>query len=269
MGGASAWGVVVGLAPHVLHHVGPLAGAALLAGLGGKALFFALSIVLSLPLLRRLHRRFGTLVALAVPGSAWSSAGGRGTVAAGCRETKAPPVFLSTRRWTHPPGGPSPPRIPSFFVRVSRHRQWSNTRGADCRPWRHSARSTTLDWLSSEFRGTVMKRCPAEDDRGALPVGRGDLERGDDPVISLRATGPEQSRATRPGASSPRLRGTTSSSLKRRSQRCTRSPLKSEIARSFTMAGASRREAHAAGDYGALHRRERHRQDDGGRSARR
>lgn len=60
---AAAWGVVVGLAPHVLHHVGPLAGAALLAGLGGKALFFALGIVLSLPLLRRLHRRFGTLVA--------------------------------------------------------------------------------------------------------------------------------------------------------------------------------------------------------------
>jgi hypothetical protein len=59
----AAWGVVVGLAPHVLHHVGPLAGAALLAGLGGKALFFALGLVLSLPLLRRLHRHFGTLVA--------------------------------------------------------------------------------------------------------------------------------------------------------------------------------------------------------------
>ncbi len=59
----AAWGVVLGLAPHVLHHVGPLAGAALLAGLGGKALFFTLGLVLSIPLLRRLHRRFGTLVA--------------------------------------------------------------------------------------------------------------------------------------------------------------------------------------------------------------
>jgi hypothetical protein len=58
-----AWGVVTGLAPHVLHHVGPLAGAALLAGFGGKALFFVLGLVLSLPLLRRLYRRFGTLVA--------------------------------------------------------------------------------------------------------------------------------------------------------------------------------------------------------------
>jgi len=60
---AGAWGAVTGLAPHVLHHAGPLAGAALLAGFGGKALFFALGLVLSLPLLRRLHRRFGTMVA--------------------------------------------------------------------------------------------------------------------------------------------------------------------------------------------------------------
>ena len=59
----AAWGVVTGLAPHVLHHVGPLAGAALLAGFTGKALFFALGLVLSLPLLRRLYRRFQTLLA--------------------------------------------------------------------------------------------------------------------------------------------------------------------------------------------------------------
>src|SRR6266511_6124613 len=59
----TAWAVVTGIAPHVLHHVGPLAGAALLAGVGGKALFFALGLLLSLPMLRRLYRRFGTLVA--------------------------------------------------------------------------------------------------------------------------------------------------------------------------------------------------------------
>ncbi len=63
---AAAWAVVTGVAPHVLHHVGPLAGAALLAGFGGKALFFALGLVLSLPMLRRLYRRFGTLVAPAL-----------------------------------------------------------------------------------------------------------------------------------------------------------------------------------------------------------
>jgi hypothetical protein len=60
------WGVISGLAPHVLHHVGPLAGAALLAGFGGKALFFGLGLVLSLPMLRRLYGRFETWIAPAL-----------------------------------------------------------------------------------------------------------------------------------------------------------------------------------------------------------
>lgn len=38
----AAWGVFIGVLPHVLHHVGPLAGAALLAGAGGKVLFAAI-----------------------------------------------------------------------------------------------------------------------------------------------------------------------------------------------------------------------------------
>ena len=62
-GMVAGWAVVTGVAPHVLHHVGPLAGAALLAGFGGKAIFFVLGLVLSLPMLRRLYRRFGTVVA--------------------------------------------------------------------------------------------------------------------------------------------------------------------------------------------------------------
>ena len=62
----AGWGVVTGVAPHVLHHVGPLAGAALLAGFGGKALFFALGLLLSVPMLRRLYRLFGTLAAPAL-----------------------------------------------------------------------------------------------------------------------------------------------------------------------------------------------------------
>ena len=53
-------GGVVGLAPHVLHHVGLLAGTALVAGSGGTALFGVLGLVASVPLLLRLHRRFGT-----------------------------------------------------------------------------------------------------------------------------------------------------------------------------------------------------------------
>jgi hypothetical protein len=51
---------------NVLHHVGPLAGAALLAGFASKALFFGLGLVLSLPLLRRVYRRFKTWLAPAL-----------------------------------------------------------------------------------------------------------------------------------------------------------------------------------------------------------
>jgi hypothetical protein len=69
----AGWGVVTGIAPHVLHHAGPLAGAALLAGFGGKAIFFALGLVLSLPMLRRLYRRFQTLVAPALAVAAFAA----------------------------------------------------------------------------------------------------------------------------------------------------------------------------------------------------
>jgi hypothetical protein len=48
------------LAPHVLHHVGLLAGTALVAGSGGTALFAAIGFAASTPLLLRLYRRFGT-----------------------------------------------------------------------------------------------------------------------------------------------------------------------------------------------------------------
>lgn len=65
---ASAWGLVSGVAPHVLHHVGPLAGAALLAGTGGRVLFFFIGLAVALPMLIRLYRRYRTWVgpALAV-----------------------------------------------------------------------------------------------------------------------------------------------------------------------------------------------------------
>lgn len=53
-----AVGVVTGLAPHVLHHVGLLAGTALVAGAGGTALFGVIGVVASIPMLRRLKRRF-------------------------------------------------------------------------------------------------------------------------------------------------------------------------------------------------------------------
>jgi hypothetical protein len=56
---STAFGAALGLAPHVLHHAGPLAGAALFAGVGGSLLFGALGFVLATPFLLRLRRRFG------------------------------------------------------------------------------------------------------------------------------------------------------------------------------------------------------------------
>lgn len=58
--------VISGIAPHVLHHVGPLAGTALLAGAGGTVLFGVAGFALSIPMLLRLRRRFGTWLAPAV-----------------------------------------------------------------------------------------------------------------------------------------------------------------------------------------------------------
>jgi hypothetical protein len=62
----SVVGAVMGLLPHVLHHVGLIAGTAFLAGAGGNALLFALGLLLSVPMLRRIHRRFRTWVAPAI-----------------------------------------------------------------------------------------------------------------------------------------------------------------------------------------------------------
>lgn len=62
----AVWNAATGAAPHVLHHVGPLAGAALLAGAAGKLLFGALGLLAAVPFLLRLHRRFDTWVAPAV-----------------------------------------------------------------------------------------------------------------------------------------------------------------------------------------------------------
>lgn len=62
----AAIGLLVGLLPHVLHHVTFLAGTALVAGSGGTALFGALGFVASVPFLLRLRRRFDTWRAPAI-----------------------------------------------------------------------------------------------------------------------------------------------------------------------------------------------------------
>ena len=63
---AAVWGGISGVAPHVLHHVGPLAGAAILAGTVGRVLFFFIGLAAAVPMLFRLARRFGTWVAPAI-----------------------------------------------------------------------------------------------------------------------------------------------------------------------------------------------------------
>lgn len=63
---SAAIGAVMGLLPHVLHHVGLLAGAALVTGVAGNLLFGAVGLLLSIPLLRRLQRRFDTWKAPAI-----------------------------------------------------------------------------------------------------------------------------------------------------------------------------------------------------------
>lgn len=62
----AVWGAFIGLLPHVLHHVGPLAGAALLAGAAGTALFATIGLVAAIPFLLRLYRRFRTWRAPAI-----------------------------------------------------------------------------------------------------------------------------------------------------------------------------------------------------------
>lgn len=56
---SSGIAVALGLAPHVLHHAAPIAGAALLAGTGGTMLFGVIGLVASQPFLLRVHRRSG------------------------------------------------------------------------------------------------------------------------------------------------------------------------------------------------------------------
>lgn len=108
----TAWGIVVGVAPHVLHHAGPLAGAALLAGAGGKAIFFVLGLLLSAPLLHRLYRRFETLVAPALALAAFAGVFMFSSVVVAPRLTggerspgDAPPARQSGHASHHPGSG--------------------------------------------------------------------------------------------------------------------------------------------------------------------
>ena len=59
----AAWAAVTAVVPHFLHHVAPVLGGAAVAGVGGSVLFAALGLLLMIPFLVRLYRRFGTWLA--------------------------------------------------------------------------------------------------------------------------------------------------------------------------------------------------------------
>lgn len=61
-------GAVLGIAPHVLHHIGLLAGAAIITGASGNAILYGVGLLFSVPMLRRLysHARSWWAPALAV-----------------------------------------------------------------------------------------------------------------------------------------------------------------------------------------------------------
>jgi len=59
-------GAILAIVPHVMHHVGLLVGAAFLTGAAGNALFYVVGLVFSIPMLRRLYRRFATWRAPAI-----------------------------------------------------------------------------------------------------------------------------------------------------------------------------------------------------------
>lgn len=62
----AGFGAALGVLPHVMHHVGLLAGAALLTGALGNGILYVVGLLLSIPLLRRLHARFGSRWAPAI-----------------------------------------------------------------------------------------------------------------------------------------------------------------------------------------------------------
>lgn len=69
----ATFGALLGLAPHVLHHVGFLAGAALLTGVVGNTVLYAAGMLFSIPMLNRLRKRFGTWKAPALGAIAFTS----------------------------------------------------------------------------------------------------------------------------------------------------------------------------------------------------
>ena len=110
-GTVAFFGVVTGVASHVLHHVGLLAGAALFAGFGGQVLFFVVGLALSVPFLLRLYHRFGTLLAPAFAVAAFAAIFTFSSVVVaplltGSDESPATPIEQPHDDGHHPEGEP-------------------------------------------------------------------------------------------------------------------------------------------------------------------
>lgn len=66
-------GAALGVLPHLMHHVTLFAGALVITGAGGNLLLGAIGLVMSVPLLRRLHRRSGSWWAPALATGAFAA----------------------------------------------------------------------------------------------------------------------------------------------------------------------------------------------------
>jgi hypothetical protein len=97
----AAWGAVTGVAPHVLHHVGPLAGTALVAGAGGQLLFGAVGLAATTPMLLKLYRRFGTWLAPAIALAAFAAVFSSSTLVIGPRISGATSVLPQVEATDH------------------------------------------------------------------------------------------------------------------------------------------------------------------------
>ena len=62
-GAIGLWAAFVALLPHVVHHVLPFVGGALLTGVAGGVVFAAVGVAAMVPFLIGLRRRFGTWMA--------------------------------------------------------------------------------------------------------------------------------------------------------------------------------------------------------------
>lgn len=100
-------GAVVGLVPHVLHHIGPLVGTALVAGSGGTALFGVLGFVATVPMLIKLYRRFSSWWAPAIAVSVFAASFAISTVLVGPlisgRDDSVVPGVSQVEHGTHHP----------------------------------------------------------------------------------------------------------------------------------------------------------------------